>query len=120
MGFGFWHLITQGEKEEEREVDLRRCERIHWIEYIFKNSHLNYIKCWENTRKNKTRILFWIEQEEYLVVLEKRCEYLLLITAYPHRSSKSIKYRREQERSLDPRKAEIATRTISNTPSTTR
>ncbi len=31
--FGFWHVISEGEAEEDRLPDLRRCERISWIAY---------------------------------------------------------------------------------------
>jgi len=30
-GFGFWHLISEGNVEEDRTPDLRRCERIRWV-----------------------------------------------------------------------------------------
>ena len=34
----FWHLISEGEKEEERTPDLRRCERITWIAWVIRMS----------------------------------------------------------------------------------
>jgi len=88
----FWHLISDGKVEEDRIPDLRRCERIPWPKPIVVNNGCPEIKIWENTRKSKTRILFWLEEKEYLVVLERRKNYLLLWTAYltdqPHTKRK--------------------------------
>lgn len=32
--FGFWHVISEGEIEDDRTPDFRRCERIRWIAYL--------------------------------------------------------------------------------------
>lgn len=107
--FGFWHLISEGEKEDDREINFRRCERIRWIAHMLKNADSKYIKCWENKRKRGSRILLWYEKENYLLVLERRSKYLLLKTAYVHHPNKTRKLKAEQEKNRDPRKAETAT-----------
>lgn len=63
-------------------------------------------------------VLLWHEAENYLLVLERRPKYLLLKTAYVHHTNKVKRLKAEQEKSYDPRKAETATRTVSDTPST--
>lgn len=35
--FGFWRVISDGELEDDRLPDLRRCERITWIAYLIAN-----------------------------------------------------------------------------------
>ena len=30
----FWHLVQEGRVEEEREPDLRRCERLGWVRWV--------------------------------------------------------------------------------------
>ena len=82
----FWHLITEGSIEDNRLPDLRRCERIRWPRPIIENvdDRLCTIKVWENTRQaGEKRICIWLEQHEYLVVLAKRNDYVLFLTAYP-------------------------------------
>lgn len=78
----FWHIISEGYKEEDRTPDLRRCERIRWPSPIIGHSEDEYIKLWKNKRNNENRICLWIEQEEYLVVLAERKGYILLWTSY--------------------------------------
>lgn len=75
---------------ENREPDFRRCERLHWIRpviehYLCKQTcdeNCEGIKTWEEPYKNTVRVNFLFEEERYLVVLEKRESYCLLITAY--------------------------------------
>ncbi len=87
--FGFWHIISTGEYEDERLPDLKRCERIRWIAWIIKNYKLdNKISWWQNKRKGNTHIVLLLEEENYVVILAKREGYYLLKTAYciePHR-----------------------------------
>lgn len=82
----FWHMISDGEDEENRNIDFRRCERIRWPKPIIEHSTEVVIKVWENVRTTKkgpqTRICLWIEAQEYLFILADRGEYLLPWTAY--------------------------------------
>lgn len=89
-GFGFWHVISDGNSEEDRIPDFRRCERVGWIAWIIKNAERDSrIRWWENRRGRNIHVVIWIENEEFVVVLAKRKDYYLLKTAYcpePHRS----------------------------------
>jgi len=88
--FTFWHLISEGEKEEERTPDFRRCERLAWIHWVIENAINNKdISCWENERGSETHVVIWFDIENYVVILAKRKDYFLLKTAYlakPHRA----------------------------------
>lgn len=101
----YWHMISNGSNETEREPDLRRCERICWPRAIIENHNDKAVKVWENTRKGQTRICLWLEQEEYLVILSKRNGYILPWTAYlvtqSHRKRKLQKEYEEYQR-LNP------------------
>src|ERR1035437_1477446 len=44
--FAFWHLISEGEKEEERIPDFRRCERLPWVSWIIENCGKNEDISW--------------------------------------------------------------------------
>lgn len=93
---GFWHITSEGEKEEERTPDFRRCERIRWIRAIIENSQEPIVKVWENERNGKKRICLWLEEHKYLVILEKREKYIVLWTAYlVTRKHTEVKLRKE-------------------------
>ena len=78
----FWHLISEGKTEEDRIPDLRRCERIRWPRPIIINAKDSRIKFWKNQRRGETRICLWLEDQEYIVILAERKDYVLLWTGY--------------------------------------
>ena len=87
--FAFWHLIQEGEIEDDRLPALRRCERIRWIKYVVEQWNADDdVEWWENTRGKERNVLLWY-REEYLVILARRSGYWLLKSAYdtsqPHR-----------------------------------
>ena len=97
--FGFWHVISEGKKEDERMPDLRRCERIRWIAFLIENAEeSDVIAWWENKRRGNTHVVIWHEEENFVVILAKHKNYYLLKTAYcaePHRRKRFIKERDE-------------------------
>lgn len=88
----YFHLTTKSADKgipwSEREPDLRRCERLHWIRPSIENNHIElcglpcFIYYTEVNKNGKTRIQLFNEKERYLIILEDRDEYLLLITAF--------------------------------------
>ncbi|NTW88369.1 MAG: hypothetical protein HGB26_04420 [Desulfobulbaceae bacterium] len=88
----FWHMISEGDTEDERLPDFSRCERIRWPKPIIEHVADPSIKVWRNQRRNEERICLWLVQEEYLVILADRGEYILPWTAYlvtqPHQQRK--------------------------------
>lgn len=111
MHRGFWHLITEdpqnSKNDEERLPDIRRCERMKWISHIINNINHPAILCWENKRGSNTNVVIWLEQENYMIVLSKRKDYYLLVTAYVHDKNKSIKNKKESNLYNDPRKGKV-------------
>ncbi len=103
--FGFWHLVSTGEKEDEREIDLRRCERISWVSFVLRNAHdFSNIHCWENERFGNTHIVLWLHQHQFLVILARRRDYLILKTAYSVTENYKIKrLEKERKECVDPR-----------------
>ena len=89
----FWHIISEGEKEDQRLPSLERCHRIHWIKEIIENKDHSSIRCWEEVRKCK-RVCLALKDFSYIVVLEERADYWLLITAFPI----NRKHQREKKR----------------------
>lgn len=102
----FWHVTCKDFfKDGEREPDINRCERIKWVRAFIENSTCNEPFCvecdgmlvWSTTyQKSKCpRVKILLEEERYVVIVEVRKEYCLLITAFyidqDHRLNKMIK-----------------------------
>ncbi len=102
-GFSFWHVISTGDKEEDRIPDLRRCERIKWIRWTITKANQSHqeVVSWTNERTLKRgtsqRTLIYCDAISFLVILEERTDYYLLVTAFPVSERNKIKLRREWE-----------------------
>ncbi|WP_295396147.1 hypothetical protein [uncultured Thiodictyon sp.] len=99
----FWHMIQEGAIEEDRTPDFRRCERIRWPRPIIEHDTDPAVKVWRNQRGREERVCLWFEQENYLVILADRGNYVLPWTAYlveqPHRQRKLLKEYEDYRRS---------------------
>lgn len=84
--YTFYHMTHEGEKEDERLPDLRRCERIGWARPCVENVEEWNLRFWRQTRqKSRNRICILLEVDDdydYFVVLEVREKYVLLWTAF--------------------------------------
>ena len=84
--YTFYHMTHEGEVEDERTPDLRRCECLPWAKPTLQNTQLWQLKFWRQERKNsKNRICIWLDNEDdtdYYVILEVRESYVLLWTAF--------------------------------------
>lgn len=82
--FCFWHLISEGEKEDDRTPNFQRCEKIRWISWCIENINNkdSGLSWWINKRNNKKNIVIWHEQENFAVILGERNNYYLLLTSY--------------------------------------
>ncbi len=104
--FTFWHCTSEGEEEEERTPDIRRCERIRWPRPIIEHSQDTLVRCWRNKRGPEKRILLWFYEDDYLVVLADRGKYMLLWIAYPltykHTRKKLAREYEEYQKRLMP------------------
>lgn len=102
-GFCFWHVISEGSEETERVPDLRRCERIRWIGWMIEkaNSADPQIRSLPSTRTLKRgtveRLVLWCPEASYVVILEERTEYFLLVTAYQAQGHRAKKLQAEWE-----------------------
>lgn len=84
----FWHLITRVNwKTKERLFDPRRAERITWCGPVITNASDKAVQVWDYREgRGNIRVYLWLEQWDYVVVLEKRKlhfgEAIFLVTAY--------------------------------------
>lgn len=87
---GFWHVTCKDYKTGgPRNTDPRRCERIEWIKGVIENYDCNTncdecqgVLVWEEPYKNSTRTHFLLVDEGYLVIIEPRKSYYVLVTAF--------------------------------------
>lgn len=99
----FYHVTCQDyAKNRQRNPDLRRCERIRWVRSFIENyacdssacDFCDGIKLWDEKYKSNVRTHILLEEERYMVVVEKRPKYCLLITAFyfdqDHRLRKTL------------------------------
>lgn len=73
----------------DRIPDLRRCERIEWIRLFLENYNCNIgcpecsgIKVWKEPYKGSKRWHFLFEEYKFLVIIEERKDYYLLISGF--------------------------------------
>jgi hypothetical protein len=77
--------IHEGEIEDERIPDIRRCECIPWARLTIEKVSDYSLKFWEQHRKGKRRICIWLEVEDdvdYFFVLDIRKTFILPWTAF--------------------------------------
>jgi hypothetical protein len=88
----FFHVTSKDtskivEDPNDRIPDFRRCERIHWIRTLLENYNCrkgccSFIKYWAEPWKMYKRWHFLFEEVRFLIVVEEREDYMLLITSY--------------------------------------
>lgn len=109
----FWHVISCGTAEEAaRRLDPERCRRITWISLIIEQFNREWPQekqvCWwisSRSRGNTKRYLIAINDFSYVVIVDEKPNYAVLVTAYyvkqPHRQRKlrneHTAYWKEQE-----------------------
>lgn len=80
---GFVHITTkENSGTQERQLDLRRCERIHWIRVIVENETHDSVLVWTKPNKKRMRVYLYAPSERFLVILEDRGSVYFLVTAY--------------------------------------
>jgi hypothetical protein len=114
--------MSEGKAEEERTPDLERCARIPWIAWVIRNADKpKVVRWWENERSTshglKTRVPLWFVEQNYVVILEKRDDFYLLVTTYCLRDHQIKKFQKEWT-AWTAKKAETAGKAASGTPST--
>lgn len=95
----FWHCISEGDSEDDRLPDLRRCERIRWPRPIIEAVGTDKVRWWKERRGRTRRAYVALADFSYLVVLEELSTHCVLVTAYPVEQAharKKLRDRHEQ------------------------
>jgi len=79
---GFWHLISEGEVEQERDADLDRCARIGWLRPMLEAVDTDRVKWWMSVRGTLWRYVIALPDFSYVVILDDRDDHVYLWTAY--------------------------------------
>ena len=83
--YTFYHMTHKGDDEQNREPDLRRCERMPWARPVIENCDKWNLKIWPQIRKGSNRLCIWLDLEDepdYIIILDVRKDYKLLWTAF--------------------------------------
>ena len=85
----FWHIISGGSGDEScRQLEPQRCIRLRWIRIIIEIFNAEFprefdIRWWIDTKRaSKPRYVITRPNFDYVVVVEQRKGYALLVTAY--------------------------------------
>ena len=86
--FAFWHMMQEGEIEDDRHIDPERCRRVAWIAWVIRNAEANpAILVFSQQRGRETSWVLWLRDHRYAVILWERKDKFLLKTAFlvkPH------------------------------------
>jgi len=99
----FWHIVEGSDKEGMTGVE-DRYSRIGWVKPILEAAGTNKVIAWKKevrmkNRRKRERIHAATVDFSYLVVIEEREKYFILITAFPILyGSKRIKLKEEAAR----------------------
>lgn len=97
----YWHLTCKDYDHksglpDDREPDIDRCERILWPRAFIEHNQecgccsrpddcggaIVWVSTHKSRHQNRSRVKILVEDERYMVVLEPRDKYCLLITAF--------------------------------------
>lgn len=80
---GFVHITNKEDSTVGgRVLDLRRCERIHWIKPIIENAASPDVLKWREEKGKQKRVFLYLASERFLVILQEFKYGYLLVTAY--------------------------------------
>lgn len=95
----FWHIVSTGPDDNDREIDFDRCRRVPWIRPIIEHCTEESVLCWETVQKRSTRVKLWLCNYGYAVILGRGLKHYGLITAFVVRYDHEREgLRREYER----------------------
>ncbi len=77
---GFWHIVSS-QGENERELDMRRAERVSWCREMIDLACHEAIKCWRTTKNKQERLHLWSPDDDYVVILGVNKDHFFLVTA---------------------------------------
>jgi hypothetical protein len=120
-GFAFWHMMQEGQIEDERTIDPERCQRLLWIAWVIANADRDpRIRVFpQQKRGSEQPWALWLFDSDYVVILWERNGYYLLRTAFVVQNHKRNELERDWQRHSKIKKTEAASsEAASKAPST--
>ena len=99
----FSHITTEENRQtKQRELCLRRCERIAWIKAVIENSNDPKVLVWEKEQHTSKRIaartFLFLEDEDFLVILQEiKWGHYLITAIYVDNPNQKRKHRKAYE-----------------------
>ena len=78
---GFWHVVTRG-PEEKRKPDFDRARRMPWIPTMLDGTAEGLTRWKFQEGNGRTRLYYWLENENYALILEENRRVVALVTAF--------------------------------------
>jgi hypothetical protein len=80
---GFWHLIEKDYHDTEgRKFDPPRAKRLPWCKPIIEHGLAIEIKAWDYRENGRINHYLWLENFDYVVIIQKKRYVIFLVTAY--------------------------------------
>lgn len=81
----FWHIISEGDADADRELNTERCASIPWAKPLIEDDgNCEKYRIWAKWHDKSKRDRYYIccTEVNYMVILEDRGTHYKLITAY--------------------------------------
>ena len=84
----FWHIVSQERRNTVgRQLDACRAARLAWCKAVIENENDEAVSTWKDYTNRRLRTYLWLEEHDYVVVLEEGVREKLgkiasLVTAY--------------------------------------
>jgi hypothetical protein len=79
---GFCHIITEVDHTKARNLDIPRAEKVPWCSAYINNYATAEVRLWRQRRDSKNRVVLWVPEDDYAVILEERGNSWRLVTAF--------------------------------------
>lgn len=81
---GFWHLVSRHDRSTgERLPDIERMRRIAWVRATIEHSECEEVRKFDFIeKKGRSRTYLWVEDADFVVILERQRRVAFLVTAY--------------------------------------
>jgi len=83
---GFWHVVSRDDdKTGERLIDYPRAKRLPWAKPLMESPEIAEIKVWqyqEGTADRGLRTYIWLEEYNYVLILQRKKHVFYWVTAF--------------------------------------
>jgi hypothetical protein len=105
--YAFWHMMQEGEVEDDRTIDPEGCKRLLWISWLIRNAasgdpRIRVFR--QSPRGSNESWVIWLHEHEYAVILWVRTGYFMLRTAFMLKPRKREEFERDWKKFVEAQK----------------